>query len=220
MEFWIKQAERMVEEQIAGRGVSDETVMSAMRNVPRHLFVPESLEENAYIDRPLPLGECQTISQPFMVARMTELLDVKPGLKILEIGTGSGYQAAILAYLGARVWTLERVAELAERAEVNLNAAGFGSDKVKVIFSDGIQGYPEAAPYDRVIVTAAVSEVAHVWYEQMRDGGVLVAPVNVPGQNTQRLLTRRKLGSAHDIWDEYCRFVPLLDGVEHISKLS
>lgn len=213
MEHWKKYAERMVEEQIVGRGLRDERTLSAMRGVPRHLFVPEPLVEDSYIDRPLPIGDCQTISQPFMVARMTQLLDVAPGMKILEIGTGSGYQSAVLAYLGAFVWSIERVDELAERARKNIKAAGF-EETVKIIFSDGVNGYPEAAPYDRIIVTAAVPEVLPVWYEQLANGGLLVAPVNV-SEKSQRLLARKKLDNAEDMWDEYCRFVPLLNGIEY-----
>ena len=208
MKDWEKIAEQMVEVQIKARDVKDEAVLSAMREVPRHVFVPEYCVSDAYIDRPLPLGEFQTISQPFMVARMTELLNVESGMKVLEIGAGSGYQAAILSYLGAVVWSVERVKELAVRAENNLAAAGL---KAHIIWKDGIDGYPEAAPYDRIIITAAVDEIAQAWLDQLADDGSLVAPVKV-SELMQRLLVLKKNGE--DKWFEYCRFVPLMPDIE------
>ncbi|MCL1941429.1 MAG: protein-L-isoaspartate(D-aspartate) O-methyltransferase [Synergistaceae bacterium] len=208
MDDWKKLAEQMVDVQIIGRDVRDEAVLSAMREVPRHVFVPEGCVSHAYTDRPLPLGEFQTISQPFIVARMTELLSVNNGMKVLEIGTGSGYQAAILSYLGAAVWSLERVEELAARARNNLGAAGFKAD---IIWKDGVDGYPEAAPYDRIIITAAVEDVEQAWMDQLTEDGLLVAPVKVSEQ-VQRLLLRQKNGE--DKWFEYCRFVPLMHDIQ------
>ena len=208
MKDWKKIAEQMVEVQIKARDVKNEAVLSAMRDVPRHVFVPEYCISDAYIDRPLPLGEFQTISQPFIVARMTELLSVESEMKILEIGTGSGYQAAILSYLGAIVWSVERVKELAVRAKNNLAAAGL---KAHIIWRDGTDGYPEEAPYDRIIITAAVDGIIQPWLDQLTDNGLLVAPVKVSDQ-MQRLLLRKKNGE--DKWFEYCRFVPLISDVQ------
>jgi protein-L-isoaspartate(D-aspartate) O-methyltransferase len=208
MDDWKKLAEQMVDVQIIGRDVKDEAVLSAMCRVPRHLFVPEVCASDAYIDRPLPLGEFQTISQPFIVARMTELLNVKSGMKVLEIGTGSGYQAAILSYLGAVVWSLERVENLVISAKQNLAAANL---KANIILKDGIDGYPEEAPYDRMIITAAVEDIEQAWMDQLAEDGLLVAPVKA-SKHMQRLLLRKKNGE--DKWFEYCRFVPMMHGIE------
>lgn len=143
----------MIEVQLRHRGIRDERVLDAMFQVPRHEFVPSPLVKAAYDDRPLPLGEAETISQPYIVAAMTEAVDVQPGDKALEVGTGSGYQAAILAYLGARVYTIERNAVLAQSARERL--ARLGYDGVEVIAGDGSEGYPPAAPYAIILVTAA-----------------------------------------------------------------
>jgi protein-L-isoaspartate(D-aspartate) O-methyltransferase len=206
MKNWEKMAERMVEMQIISRDVNNEAVLSAMRKVPRHIFVPDDCVCDAYIDRPLPLGEFQTISQPYIVARMTELLDVENGMKVLEIGAGSGYQAAILSYLGASVWGVERVKELVKRKKKSLAAANL---QAHIIWMDGENGYPEEAPYDRIIITAAVSEIEQTLVDQLTENGLLLAPVRVSGQ-VERLLLRNKNGE--DKWFEYCRFVPLMRG--------
>ena len=208
MENWKRLAKQMVDVQIVARDVKNQAVLSAMREVPRHIFVPEFCISDAYIDRPLPLGEFQTISQPFIVARMTELLCVESGMKVLEIGAGSGYQAAILSYLGAIVWSLERVEELVIRAKNNLAAANL---KAHIVLKDGIEGYPEGAPYDRIIITAAVEDITQCWIDQLTENGLLVAPVKVSEQ-MQRLLLRKKNGE--DQWFEYCRFVPLMSGIQ------
>jgi len=208
MDNWEELAEQMVDMQIIARDVEDQAVLSAMRKVKRHIFVPEQCEADAYIDRPLPIGEFQTISQPFIVARMTELLCIKSGLKVLEIGAGSGYQSAILSFLGAEVWGLERVEELVIRSRNNLAAAGL---KAHIILKDGIDGYPDEAPYDRIIITAAVEEIAKAWVDQLTDDGLLVAPVKVSEQ-MQRLLLLKKNGE--EKWFEYCRFVPLISGIQ------
>src|SRR6185295_7743108 len=143
----------MVEQQIARRGVTDGAVLAAMSAVPRHLFVPADERAAAYADQPLPIGHDQTISQPYIVALMTSLLQVGPGSRVLEIGTGSGYQAAVLAQMGARVWSVEIVAPLGEQARATL--AHLGYDRVQVRIGDGYQGWPEAAPFDAIILTAA-----------------------------------------------------------------
>ena len=201
----------MVEEQIAGRDVKDSRVLEVMSSVPRHAFVPAEYTENAYIDRPLPIGERQTISQPYMVAKMTELLTAEPGMKALEVGTGSGYQSAVLAALGLRVWSLERIEVLADSAKERLQNLNFD---VTVIHCDGREGYASEAPYDRIIVTAASSRVEPAWDRQLAEGGRLVAPISVISGG-QRLLVRENLRPGfRNTWYDYCRFVPLLAGVD------
>lgn len=208
---WCLQASNMVEEQIIGRDVKDGKVLEAMTSVPRHLFVAEEYEESAYIDRPLPIGERQTISQPYMVAKMTELLAAKPGMKVLEVGTGSGYQSAILAAIGLRVWSVERIESLAKQAQERLRNLNFN---VSVVFGDGRNGYPEEAPYDRIIVTAASSRVEPAWDRQLLPNGRLVVPLSVM-TGGQRLLMRENLERGfRNTWHDYCRFVPLLMGID------
>ena len=210
MQEWRMHASDMVEDQIVGRDVKDGRVLEAMSTVPRHLFVPEEYTESAYIDRPLPIGELQTISQPYMVAKMTELLSAQAGMKVLEIGTGSGYQAAILAALGLRVWSVERVESLARDAGKRLRDLNFD---VFIIHDDGCTGYAAEAPYDRIIVTAASSRVEPSWDEQLALNGRMVVPLNVM-TGGQRLLVREKLEPGfRNTWYDYCRFVPLLIGV-------
>lgn len=165
----------MVRDQIEERGVSDPRVLDAMRTVPRHLFVPKALRNMAYDDRPLPIGYEQTISQPYIVALMTELLEPRPTQKVLEIGTGSGYQAAVLSRLVEHVYTIEIVAPLAARATETLEREGY--DNVTVIAGDGYRGLPEQAPFDGIIVTAAPEEVPQPLLDQLRVGGRLVIPV-------------------------------------------
>jgi protein-L-isoaspartate(D-aspartate) O-methyltransferase len=211
MQKWLVSASDMVEEQIIGRDVKDARVLDAMSSVPRHLFVSEQYAESAYIDRPLPIGKRQTISQPYMVAKMTELLSAEPGMKVLEIGTGSGYQSAILAALGLRVWSVERIDSLAEIARKKLRELNFN---VTVIHNDGHDGYSPKAPYDRIIVTAASPRVEPSWDRQLTPGGRLVVPLNVT-TGGQRLLVRDNLQHGyHNTWYDYCRFVPLLMGTE------
>lgn len=209
-EGWQAEAREMVRLQIRPRGVVDAAVLAAMERVPRHLFVPAGLREEAYGDFPLPIGNGQTISQPYMVALMTELLEVGPDAKVLEIGTGSGYQAAVLAEMGARVVSVERIEALALAASQRLDQAGY---KATVVTGDGKDGYPAEAPYDRILVTAGAPRVEKAWGDQLDAEGLLVVPVTQsPGM--ERLLVRRKdPGGNLDRWYEYCRFVPLLPGV-------
>jgi protein-L-isoaspartate(D-aspartate) O-methyltransferase len=203
------EAERrlMVEVQLRRRGIRDERVLDAMFHVPRHEFVPAGLVRAAYDDRPLPLGEAETISQPYIVAAMTEAAQVQPGDKALEVGTGSGYQAAILAYLGARVYTIERNAALAKAACERL--ARLGYDGVEVIVGDGSEGYPPAAPYDVILVTAAAPVVPPALFEQLAEEGRLVIPVG--NLYHQDLLLYRKHGRQVEtrVLDP-CQFVPLI----------
>ncbi|HXH05536.1 MAG TPA: protein-L-isoaspartate(D-aspartate) O-methyltransferase [Vicinamibacterales bacterium] len=171
---------RMVDEQIRARGISDARVLEAMRKVPRHRFVPERLRALAYEDSPLPIGAGQTISQPYIVAYMTEALAVEPGHKVLEIGTGSGYQAAVLAEIAREVYTIEIVPELAERAARVLRELGYTNVHVRT--GDGYLGWPEQAPFPRIMVTAAPPEVPSTLVDQLDRGGRLVVPVGTAFQ--------------------------------------
>src|SRR3990172_1629767 len=182
-EDWPSQRLAMVESQIESRGVSNRRVLEAMRTVPRHLFVPESVRAMAYADHPLPIGEGQTISQPYIVAVMTELLDPQPEDKILEIGTGSGYQAAVLSGLASHVHTIEILPSLAQQAARTLQANGY--DNVTVITGDGYRGLPDDAPFDGIIVTAAPDEVPEPLLDQLEVGGRMVIPVGTIEQELQ-----------------------------------
>lgn len=170
---------QMVETQLKVRDVRDANVLRAMNKVPRHLFVASEYQKDAYEDHPLPIGHGQTISQPYIVAKMTELADFKPGAKVLEIGTGSGYQAAVLAELGAEVYSIEIIEALSKQAEKNLKAAGYS--KVHLRVGDGYKGWPEVAPFDAVIVTAAPEKVPQPLKDQLKVGGKLVIPVGQAG---------------------------------------
>jgi protein-L-isoaspartate(D-aspartate) O-methyltransferase len=197
----------MIETQLRHRGIRDERVLDAMFRVPRHEFVPPALVRAAYDDRPLPLGDAQTISQPYIVAAMTEAADVQPGDKALEVGTGSGYQAAILACLGARVYTIERNATLANSARERL--ARLGYDGVEVIEGDGSEGYSPAAPYAIILVTAAAPLVPPALLEQLAEKGRLVIPVgNLRHQDL--LLNLKKAGQVKTRVLDPCQFVPLI----------
>jgi protein-L-isoaspartate(D-aspartate) O-methyltransferase len=200
----------MTELQIRKRGITDERILDAFRSVPRHRFVPEESDALAYADGPLPIGCRQTISQPYMVASMTAILAPRPGETILEIGTGSGYQAAILAHLGARVVTVERIACLHARASALLRELGYD---VACVFGDGRAGRADHSPYDGVIVTAAAGLVEPAWIAQLRDGGRLVLPLDV-GSGLQQVVRITRRGDRIDEERlEFCRFVPILPGV-------
>lgn len=198
---------RMVETQIAARGISDERVLSAMREVPRHLFVPESYQGAAYNDSPLPIGKGQTISQPYIVAVMTELLGVLPTDKVLEIGSGSGYQAAILGKLALTVVTVERIPEVAVMARANL--ARVGVTNVRVVTGNGTIGYPEGAPYDGILITAATPSVPPPLIDQMAEGGRLVAPVGSRDLQELIRLTKKEGQTTREFFGGVV-FVPLL----------
>lgn len=193
--------------------VRDRRVLGAIAAVPRHLFVPPALRDRAYENVPLPIGGGQTISQPLIVARMLEVLELAPGDRVLDVGTGSGWHAALLAELAAHVWTVERLAPLSRRAEANLRAAGCGPERVTVIAGDGTRGLPAQAPFDAINVAAAAWPVVPEALErQLAPGGRLVAPVGASGQ--QLVLERR--GDDGDELErtplEAVRFVPLIEG--------
>jgi protein-L-isoaspartate(D-aspartate) O-methyltransferase len=198
----------MVEQQVIRRGVHDPLVVDAMMRVPRHLFVEEALRSQAYGDFPLPIGEKQTISQPFMVAFMTEALCLKGGEKVLEIGTGSGYQAAILSQIVSRVYTVERLSGLARRARRILDSVGCRNVNIKL--TDGTYGWEEEAPFEGIIVTAGSPEIPHHYLEQLSVGGRLVIPVGSRGSQILKRVVRTGLDkfSEEDLLD--CRFVPLV----------
>jgi protein-L-isoaspartate(D-aspartate) O-methyltransferase len=197
--------EKMVQEQIAGRGVKNAAVLSAMRKVPRHKFMPEAVRRYAYDDRPVPIGMGQTISQPYIVALMTELAAVGRGSRVLEIGTGSGYQAAVLAELGADVYSIEILALLRDRAVEILARLGYA--QVKTRAGDGYQGWPEAAPFDAIIVTAAPARVPEPLKQQLKVGGRLVLPVGKVDQELEVIL-RTAVGFSEESVIPV-RFVPM-----------
>ena len=180
----------MVNEQIEARGIKDPSVLEAMRAVPRHEFIPSRLRDEAYMDYPLPIGHGQTISQPYIVAFMTEAIHPQPGEKILEIGAGSGYQAAVLAQMGAEVYTVEIVEPLADFARTNLERLGYNN--AHVLHGDGFRGWPEHAPFDAIIVTCAPDKIPPDLIAQLRDGGRLIIPVG--GGMEQELVLLRKSG--------------------------
>jgi protein-L-isoaspartate(D-aspartate) O-methyltransferase len=201
------QRERMVANQLRGRDIVDQRVLEAMERVPRELFVPEDLRDRAYEDAALPIGAGQTISQPYMVARIAEELGLDGDERVLDVGTGSGYQAAVLAELADEVHGIERIPELAEQARRNLAAAGY--ERVTVHQGDGSRGLPEYAPYDAIAVAAAAPGFPQALYEQLRPGGRLVVPVG--GRRGQRLevIVRSPEGPAV-LRSVPCRFVPLV----------
>lgn len=201
-------AQSMVNEQLRARGLTDERVCQAMINVPRHRFVPHIRVDEAYADKALPTAEGQTISQPYMVALMTELLWINPGHKVLEIGTGSGYQTAILAELGATVVTVERVPGLLESAKRILSELELDSS-IHFVEGDGTLGYADAAPYDRILVTAGARHLPEALKVQLADGGRIVVPVG--GRYEQRLLVYTlNDGRWSKAKSVACRFVPLI----------
>lgn len=206
-QYFQKLREEMVKDQLMARGIFDKHVLDAMRNVPRHKFVPKHLENSAYDDCALPIGEGQTISQPYMVAIMTEKLGLVGGEKVLEIGAGSGYQAAILAEIADQVFTVEKVPELAERARLKLDELGYGN--IKVIVGDGTLGLPKEAPFDGIIVTAAAPDIPKPLIDQLADGGRLVIPVGEAYLQTLKVVTKhgKKLETEYSIG---CVFVPLV----------
>ena len=202
---WDGERRRMVDEQLKARDIRDARVLDAMLKVPRHLFVPEPQRAEAYLDSPLPIGHGQTISQPYIVAFMTQALQVEPGDRILEVGTGSGYQAAVLSALAKTVYTIEIVAPLAERARDTLTSLGYRNIQVRT--GNGYLGWPEHAPYDRIIVTAAPDEVPTALVQQLKVGGLMAIPV---GTVTQELrILRRTATGTETLSTLPVRFVPM-----------
>lgn len=197
----------MVDTQIISRGIKDPRVITAMRKVPRHLFMGESSWYKAYDDMALPVGEGQTISQPYMVAVMTELLGLGGDEKVLEIGTGSGYQAAVLAELSSEVYTIERIQSLSDRAREVIEELGYVNIHMRV--GDGTLGWPEAAPFDRILITAAAPAVPEPLLDQLSEGGILVAPVGDRFSQQLVKLLRQK-GNLSKEYQTPCVFVPLV----------
>jgi protein-L-isoaspartate(D-aspartate) O-methyltransferase len=203
----------MVEKQLQSRDITDRRVLDALRKVPRHLFVPEEFRRQAYEDRPLPIGLDQTISQPYIVALMTELARVAEDHTVLEVGTGSGYQAAVLSVLAKRVYTIEYLAPLGERARKRLAELGYNNVEVRI--GDGYQGWPEHQPFDAILVTAASEEVPQALIDQLKPGGKLVIPVG-PQADTQvlQVLEKDSTGKISRRNTIPVRFVPLVKGQE------
>jgi len=200
---------RMVRDQLAGRGIRDARVLAAMGSVPRHEFVLESLRQDAYEDHPLPIGEGQTISQPYIVAAMLEHLALQPTDRVLEVGTGSGYVTALLSALCTEVFSVERHASLAASATALLDRFGYRNVRVKV--GDGSLGWLENAPFDAVLVSAATAEVPTSLFEQLKEGGRMIIPVGSPTSQDLQLI--RKVNSEPEVQQlEGCRFVPLVGG--------
>jgi protein-L-isoaspartate(D-aspartate) O-methyltransferase len=197
----------MVESQLRSRDVVDERVLAAMERVPRELFVPKELRNRAYDDAALPIGAGQTISQPYMVARICEALGLRGGERVLDVGSGSGYQAAVLAELADEIDTIERIPELAELARANLVAAGY--DRVRVHVGDGSRGLPEHAPFDAIAVAAAAPELPPTLYDQLKPLGSLVVPVGKGGIQRLEVIVRSPEGPAV-LRSVPCRFVPLV----------
>jgi len=204
---WEDRRLEMVSRQIAGRGVADERVLDVMRTVPRHLFVGRGMEQSAYSDHALPIGEGQTISQPYMVALMTEALCLAGTEKVLEIGTGSGYQTAVLANLADRVFSVERIEPLARRARELIDELGIHN--VSILVGDGTIGWKEYEPYERIIVTAGSPDVPQSLIDQLADPGILVIPVG-PSKLQQLTIIEKRDGSVHRRNAGGCSFVPLL----------
>ena len=206
---------RMVAEQIRARGVTDPAVLAAMEAVPRHLFIPESERREAYDDHPLPIGDGQTISQPYMVALMTSLLGLQPGQRVLEVGTGSGYQAAVLSRLAADVYTIEILSPLGKRAESTL--ADLGYRNVHVRIGDGYKGWPNAAPFDAIIVTAAPPSIPDPLLAQLKTGGKMVIPVGHTFQDLL-VLTKRADGGFDTAKKMPVLFVPMTGEAQKQKK--
>lgn len=203
-----RQRQQMLDRQLRARGITDTRVLMAMQRVPRHRFVPEELRPLAYADTPLPIGHDQTISQPYIVALMTEVVAAQPGERVLEIGTGSGYQAAILAEMGAAVYTIEIVSQLGLRAKQTLQNLGYETIRTKI--GDGYLGWPEAAPFDAIIVTCAPEKIPGPLQTQLAEGGRMVIPVGEKGRQQLLLLTKQN-GAIQKQKIVDVRFVPMVD---------
>jgi protein-L-isoaspartate(D-aspartate) O-methyltransferase len=195
-------------DQIRAKGIQDERVLEAVNQVPRHLFLDSSFLEFAYEDKPFPIGSGQTISQPYTVAFQTELLKVEPEVKVLEIGTGSGYQACVLLEMGAKVYSIERQKNLFERTNKLLSAIGYHP---RLFYGDGYKGLPAFAPFDRIIITAAAPEIPQALLDQLKPEGILVAPVGSPGIQIMTTIRKTRSGEIHRQEHGKFRFVPMLE---------
>lgn len=193
---------------VAAKGIKDKKVIDAIRSIPRHLFMDSSFEDHAYQDKPFPIAADQTISQPYTVAFQTELLDVLPGQKVLEIGTGSGYQTAVLLHLKTKVYTIERQRELFKKTNIFFKKMGYRPKKV--VFGDGYKGLPEHAPFDRIIVTAGAPEVPKKLLSQLKIGGKMVIPVGEDNQVMMRITRKTETEFEREAFGNF-RFVPLLE---------
>ncbi|MBS9524463.1 protein-L-isoaspartate(D-aspartate) O-methyltransferase [Litoribacter ruber] len=198
--------ERMVKDHIQSKGIHNKKVLSALRAVPRHKLVPESQRENAYLDRPLPIGAGQTISQPFIVAFMSQLIEPKKSMRVLEIGTGSGFQAAVLAEMVDQVYTIEIIHSLGEKAKADLEELGY--DNIHVRIGDGYAGWPEEAPFDAIIVTAAPDRLPQPLLDQLAEGGKMVVPIGPINQIQELTLIEKKNGKIKTRNVAPVRFVP------------
>jgi protein-L-isoaspartate(D-aspartate) O-methyltransferase len=204
---FARERERMVDEHVIARGVTDQRVLAALRRIPRHLFVDEALRERAYGDHPLPIGDGQTISQPFIVGKMTELLQLSGGEKVLEIGSGSGYQAAVLGELAARVCTIERIPKLAQRARETLELLGYTNVWVRV--ANGTLGWPDEAPFDRILVAAGGPSVPPPLFAQLAESGRMVMPVGDAAGQVLQVIEKHQ-GEMHVTEHSGCVFVKLV----------
>jgi protein-L-isoaspartate(D-aspartate) O-methyltransferase len=201
--------QQMVATQLRARGISDQRVLDAFLRVPRHEFIPEAYRDRAYEDHPLPIGDGQTISQPYIVAIMLQALELQPSDKVLEVGTGSGYVTALLAEFTAKVYSIERHPALAAEAQRVLTALGYTD--VEIVVGDGTAGLPSYAPYDSIIVSAASSELPPALFSQLREGGRMIIPLG-PAESQQLQLIRMQNGHPQISLREACRFVPLISG--------
>ena len=213
---FARSRDEMIERDLRSRGIKSARVLEAMRLVPRHRFVPEEQRGAAYQDRPLPIGDGQTISQPYVVALMSELLDLKGGEKVLEIGAGSGYQAAVLSRLAEEIYTIEIIPSLAVRAQETLTRLGYGNISVKT--GDGFFGWEEKSPFDAILITAAAEKIPEPLWRQLREGGRLVMPLGEPRGN-QQLVRVRKVGGRQQIENVTAVvFVPMTGAVERQGR--
>jgi protein-L-isoaspartate(D-aspartate) O-methyltransferase len=204
---FARQREHMVADQLRGREIRDERVLAAMAKVPREKFIAPEFAREAYADAPIPIGAGQTVSQPYMVAAMVEALELQPSDRVLEVGTGTGYEAAVLGELAAEVWTIERHVELADNARQILSELGYSN--VRVVHGDGSLGLPEHAPFDKIVVAAGAPQAPPSLVEQLTEGGILAVPVGDRGQ--QQLQVARKIGNKIAIFRHVvCCFVPLI----------
>jgi protein-L-isoaspartate(D-aspartate) O-methyltransferase len=208
MQDWEREVDDLIEFELKPSGITDDAVLAAMKRVKRHKFIPETLRDRAYGNYPLPIGENQTISQPYIVGLMTQALEIRKTDRVLEIGTGSGYQAAILAELAAIVYSIERLDTLSTRARTNLYSQGY--DNIYIIVGDGTLGLPEYAPFDRIIVTAAAPKATETLLTQLKKGGKMVVPVGNRSIQDLKLIEKALNGRIYRKSLGGCRFVPLI----------